>query len=60
MNNQIIDDATRYIRQELNRIGQDLTWADGTTEEKLRARQGRLQAELDRMEALKAQPASDR
>lgn len=60
MNHQIIDDATRYIRQELNRIGQDLTWADGATEEKLRARQSRLQAELDRMETLKTQPASDR
>ena len=60
MNHQIITDATRYIRQELNRIHQDLTWADGTTEEKLRARQSRLQAELDRMEALNAQSDSDR
>ncbi len=53
MNRQIIDDATVYIRQELSRITQDLTWADGKTEEGLKMRQHKLKAELDRIETMK-------
>ena len=53
MNRQIIDDTARYIRQELSKISQDLTWADGKIEEGLRLRQNKLKAELDRIEAMK-------
>lgn len=58
MNRQIIDDTTRYIRQELSKISQDLTWADGKTEEGLKMRQLKLKAELDRMETVKTNETS--
>ena len=58
MNRQIIDDTTVYIRQELSRISQDLTWADGKTEEGLKTRQRKLKAELDRIEAMKLSPSA--
>ncbi len=59
MNRQVIDEATHYIRHELSKISQDLTWADGKTEEGLKLRQAKLKAELDRMELAKmSQPVT--
>lgn len=53
MNKQLLDDTIAYIRKELTSIHHDLTWADGTQAEAFRVRQIRLQAELDRLEALR-------
>jgi hypothetical protein len=49
MTRQLVDDTMTYVRQELTRISQDLTWADGAEAQRLYVRQSRLTAELDRL-----------
>ncbi len=53
MNRQLLDETIAYIRKELTSIHYDLTWADGMQAESFRARQIRLLAELERLEALR-------
>ncbi len=53
MNRKIVDETLAYVRQELTRLTQDLTWADGLQAEAFRVRKARLLAELDRLESLR-------
>lgn len=53
MDRRLLDDTIMYVRKELTRIHQDLTWADGSHAESLKVRQMRLLAELDRLESLR-------
>ncbi len=53
LNRRIVDETLAYVRQELTRLAQDLTWADGAQAETFRVRRARLLAELDRLESLR-------
>lgn len=53
MDRNVLDHTIAYVLKELTRIHQDLMWADGAQAESYRTRQLRLQAELDRLEALR-------
>jgi hypothetical protein len=53
MDRNLLDHTIAYVLRELTRINQDLTWADGAQAESYRTRQLRLEAELDRLEALR-------
>ncbi len=59
MTRQIVDDTMAYVRQELTRISQDMTWADGAEAQRLEVRQSRLAAELDRLSMMRQSLASD-
>jgi cob(I)alamin adenosyltransferase len=51
MNKQQIDQQMQYIQQELTRIGQEMTYQEGTQLQSLQVRQSRLAAELERLQA---------
>ena len=52
VNKQVLTDTTSYVRKELERISQELVWADGLQEEMLMKRKANLKAELRRLETL--------
>jgi hypothetical protein len=52
VNKQILTDTTSYVRKELDRIAQELVWADGLQEEMLMKRKANLKTELRRLETL--------
>ena len=52
VNKQALADTTHYVRKELDRITQELVWADGLQEEMLMKRKANLRAELRRLETL--------
>jgi hypothetical protein len=49
---QVLHDTTNYVRKELDRISEELVWADGLQEELLMKRKASLQTELRRLETL--------
>lgn len=53
MEKQVLDETIAYVKKELTRIHQDLTWADGSQAESYRLRSARLVAELDRLESMR-------
>ena len=53
MNKQVLDETIAYVKKELTRIHQDLTWADGSQAESYKLRSARLAAELDRLESMR-------
>jgi hypothetical protein len=57
MTKQLIDDTLVYVRRELTRLSEDLTWADGAEAERLSTRRSRLLAERDRLEYLRQSAA---
>jgi hypothetical protein len=52
VNKQVLQDTTSYVRKELERISQELVWADGLQEELLMKRKASLKTELRRLETL--------
>jgi hypothetical protein len=52
VNKQVLQDTTSYVRKELDRIAQELVWADGLQEEWLMKRKASLKTELRRLETL--------
>ena len=52
VNKQVLADTTSYVRKELDRITEELVWADGLQEEMLMKRKANLRAELRRLESL--------
>jgi hypothetical protein len=59
MDRQVLDETITYVKKELTRIHQDLTWADGSQAEAYKLRSARLAAELDRLESMRClTPAS--
>jgi hypothetical protein len=53
MDRQVLDETIHYVRKELTRIHEDLTWADGAQAQSLETRKSRLAAELDRLESMR-------
>lgn len=53
MDKQVLDETIAYVKKELTRIHQDLTWADGSQEQSYKLRSARLAAELDRLESMR-------
>jgi hypothetical protein len=51
MNKQQTDQQVQYIQRELTRIGEEMTYQEGTQLQWLRVRQSRLAAELERLQA---------
>ena len=58
MTKQLIDETLTYVRRELTRLSEDLTWADGLEAERMRTRHTRLVAELDRLELMRQSAAN--
>ncbi len=58
MTEQLISDTLTYVRKELNRLEQDIVWADGAESQRMQTRRTRLQAELSRLELLRASAES--
>ncbi len=58
MTEQLISDTLAYVRKELNRLEQDMVWADGAEGQRIQMRQARLQSELGRLELLRASAES--
>jgi hypothetical protein len=52
VNKQMLADTTSYVRKEIDRIAEELVWADGLQEELLMKRKASLQTELRRLESL--------
>jgi hypothetical protein len=52
VNKQVLADTTSYVRKEIDRIAEELVWADGLQEELLMKRKASLQTELRRLESL--------
>lgn len=52
MTEQLISDTLAYVRKELNRLEQDIVWADGAEGQRMTTRRTRLQSELSRLELL--------
>ncbi len=53
MTEQLISDTLAYVRKELNRLEQDIVWADGVEGQRMQTRRSRLQSELSRLELLR-------
>ena len=52
VNKQVLQITTSYVRKELERISEELVWADGLQEELLMKRKASLKTELRRLETL--------
>jgi hypothetical protein len=53
MNKQHIGQQIDYVCHELTRISHELRYLDGTQLQMLRVRQSRLEAELERLQAMR-------
>lgn len=53
MDKHVLDETIVYVKKEITRIHQDLTWADGSQAESYKLRSARLAAELDRLESMR-------
>jgi hypothetical protein len=58
MTEQLICDTLAYVRKELNRLEQDIVWADGAEGLRMQTRRTRLQSELSRLELLRTSAES--
>lgn len=58
MTEQLISDTLAYVRKELNRLDQDMIWADGAEGLRMHTRRARLLWELGRLELLRASAES--
>lgn len=59
MNKQQIDQQIAFVRRELTRLNQEISFSEGVESQMLRVRQNRLIAELERLEGMiRSQPAA--